>query len=169
MFDLCSVFLTWSSCPIHGVMLWGKSYIWNSGSKALASVSDHQKKVWRYESERHLSYLNLQVRHPSKRYAKTGDKKTCNLFCNIGAKRVERCCAFYHPRLSLLTSWFVARQVWCGWQNAQPRSLFNSFCSNVAKQVARCLLPVFTSLEESEHNARGPKYSMRRIWDKTEM
>ena len=32
------------------------------GFKTLAAVSDQQKKVWRYESERHLSYLNLQVR-----------------------------------------------------------------------------------------------------------
>ena len=33
------------------------------------------------------------------RYGKSATK-TCNLFCNIAAKRVEkRCCAFYHPRI----------------------------------------------------------------------
>ena len=31
--------------------------------------------------------------------------KTCNLFCNIAAKRIEkRCCAFYHPCSNLLTT-----------------------------------------------------------------
>ena len=47
---------------------------------------------------------------------KNGQQKACNLYCNIAAKRDERrCCAFYHPRSNLLTTWFVARQVWCGW------------------------------------------------------
>ena len=44
------------------------------GFKTLAAVSDQQKKVWRYESERHLSYLNLQVRHPSKGTEKLATK-----------------------------------------------------------------------------------------------
>ena len=39
-------------------------------------------------------------------------KKTCNLSCNVAAEK--RCCAFYHPRSNLLTTSFVARQVWCG-------------------------------------------------------
>ena len=31
--------------------------------------------------------------------------KTCNLFCNIAAKRVEKeCCAFYHPHSNLLAT-----------------------------------------------------------------
>ena len=31
--------------------------------------------------------------------------KTCNLFCNIAAKRIEkRCCPFYHPCSNLLTT-----------------------------------------------------------------
>ena len=53
---------------------------------------------------------------------KNGQQKTSNLFCNIAAKRVEkRCCAFYHPSSNLLTTWFVARQVLCGWYNVQHR------------------------------------------------
>ena len=37
-------------------------------------------------------------------------------------KNLQRCCAFHHPRQSnLLTTWFVARQVWYGWWNAQQR------------------------------------------------
>ena len=40
----------------------------------------------------------------------------------IAAKWVEQqCCAFYHPCSNLLTTWFIARQVWCGWWNAQHR------------------------------------------------
>ena len=56
-------------------------------------------------------------------FEKTGNKNwTCNLCCNINAKRNEkRCCAFYHSRLNLLTTWFVSRQVLCGWWNAQHR------------------------------------------------
>ena len=44
-------------------------------------------------------------------------KKTCN----IAPEQVEkRCCAFYHLRSNLLTTSFVARQVWCG----QMRQLY---------------------------------------------
>ena len=36
---------------------------------------------------------------------KNGQQKTCNLFCNIAAKRVElRCCAFHDLRSNLLTN-----------------------------------------------------------------
>ena len=43
-------------------------------------------------------------------------QQTCNLSCNIAAEQVEkRCGAFYNPRSNLLITWFVARQVWCGW------------------------------------------------------
>ena len=36
---------------------------------------------------------------------KNGQQKTCNLFCNVAAKRVEkRCYAIYHPCLNLLTT-----------------------------------------------------------------
>ena len=35
---------------------------------------------------------------PFSKVQKNGQQKTCNLFCNIAAKRVEqRCCAFYYP------------------------------------------------------------------------
>ena len=70
---------------------------------------------------------------------KNGQQKTCNLFCNIASKRVELTTPentiTYHNALCL-SLWAVKRAT----------SLFNSFCSNVAKQVARFWLPVFPYL-----------------------
>ena len=81
------------------------------------------------------------------------------------------CCAFYRPRTNLSCSkwrnscvWrdfypirsqysrklqqplFVARQVWM-WVVKRATSLFNSFCSNVAKQVARFCRPFYRTLD----------------------
>ena len=56
------------------------------------------------------------LKRSARKVRKNGQQKTCNLFCNTAAKRVEkRWCAFYHSRSNLLTTWFVVRQVWCGW------------------------------------------------------
>ena len=42
---------------------------------------------------------------PFSKVQKNGQQKTCNLFCNIAAKRVEyRCCAFYHPHKTCLAT-----------------------------------------------------------------
>ena len=92
----------------------------------------------------------------TKRYRKTSKKKRATWFATLlqnesngDAKRFN-----YHPCSNLLTTWFVVRQVWCGWYNAQHRystcfeTMFFStcFCNNVAKQVACFLLPVFPYL-----------------------
>ena len=84
---------------------------------------------------------------------KNGQQKASNLSCNIAAKRVdvdvdvvdvERCCAFYYhikpvlQQIRLLTGLM--------WVEKRATSLFISFCSNVAVQVARFLLPVFPYL-----------------------
>ena len=69
------------------------------------------------------------------------NKKTCNWFCNIGAKQVEqRCCVFYHPR-------------------KKPCNLIcyktgsNLFCTNVSKQVARfSLLSVLLQHSQQRKN-----------------
>ena len=45
------------------------------------------------------------------------------------------------PTKTNLATWFVARQVRT-WVVKRATSVFNSFCSNVAKRVARFLLPV---------------------------
>ena len=43
-------------------------------------------------------------------------RATC--FATLQEKQLEkRCCAFYHPRSKLLTTWFVARQVLRGSRN----------------------------------------------------
>ena len=43
------------------------------------------------------------------------------------------------------------------WVVKRATSLFNSFCSNVAKQVARFLLPVFAYLRACLHGGGGPQ------------
>ena len=48
------------------------------------------------------------------------------------------------------TTLFVARQVW-KWMVKRATSLFNLFCSNVARQVARFVLPVFPYLYKPLH------------------
>ena len=54
---------------------------------------------------------------------RSNGQKRCNLFCNIAAKQAveKRWCTFYQPCSNLWTTWFVAREVWCGLQNAQHR------------------------------------------------
>ena len=62
-------------------------------------------------------------RHHGLKVRKNGQQKTCNLSCNIAAKRVvQRCCAFYHQHKTCLA----------------PNQVVNSFCSSAAKHVARC-------------------------------
>ena len=42
-------------------------------------------------------------RHHGLKVRKNGQQKTCNLSCNIAAKRVvQRCCAFYHQHIKLV-------------------------------------------------------------------
>lgn len=62
---------------------------------------------------------------------------------NIAAKRVEdRCCALFHPRSNLWTTWFVARQIWMRILK-RATSLFSSFAAmlqnNLHLFVARFL------------------------------
>ena len=65
---------------------------------------------------------DLVDRHHGLKVRKNGQQKTCNLSCNIAAKRVvQRCCAFYHQRKTCLA----------------PNQVVNSFCSSAAKHVAR--------------------------------
>ena len=60
-------------------------------------------------------------RHHGLKVRKNGQQKTCNLSCNIAAKRVvQRCCAFYHQHKTCLA----------------PNQVVNSFCSSAAKHVA---------------------------------
>ena len=78
------------------------------------------------------------------KYAKTGNKKTCNLFCNIAAKRVtKRRCAFYHPHQTCLAPNQVVDRFDVGGKTCNIASFF----SNVPKQVACFLLPVFPYLK----------------------
>ena len=61
-------------------------------------------------------------RHHGLKVRKNGQQKTCNLSCNIAAKIVvQRCCAFYHQH-----------------------QVVNSFCSSVAKHVARFFFSLFS-------------------------
>ena len=90
-----------------------------------------------------------------KRYGKTDDKNVQLTFCNIAAlKRVEkRCCAFYRlqfkPVLLQIRLLFRSLQQpdlfsegrFDSWVVKRATSLFNSFFSNVAKQVAGFCCP----------------------------
>ena len=70
------------------------------------------------------------------RYGKTGYKKRATSFAILLQKElnsdVERFTTHVRTFLARFVSWVVKRAT----------SLFNSFCGNVAKQVARLLLPV---------------------------
>ena len=91
------------------------------------------KNVWRFIRRKELGCVKISPRLTNVaritvctvklvKLRKNGQQKTCILFCNIAAKRVEkRSCAYYHPGSNLLTTWFVARQVLCGWYNVQHR------------------------------------------------
>ena len=69
-------------------------------------------------------------------HGKTGNKNCASCFATLLQNELKSgCCAFYHPRSNLLTTWFVAWQVWM-WVVKRVILLFHSFCSNVAKQVA---------------------------------
>ena len=92
-----------------------------------------------------------------KRYGKTSDKNGQLMFCNIAAKRVEtRCCAFYNLQFKpvllqirlLQVAWILrllfrslqepdlfSEGRFDSWVVKRATSLFNSFFSNVAKQV----------------------------------
>ena len=73
--------------------------------------------------------------------------KTCNLFCNITANQVE-----YIAMLRALPPMFdpvlqeIRLQGLFSWVVKRATSLFSSFCSHVAKQIARFLLPVLPYL-----------------------
>ena len=75
-------------------------------------------------------------RHHGLKLRKNGQQKTCNLSCNIAAKRVvQRCCAFYHQHKTCLA----------------PNQVVNSFCSSVEKHVARFFFfPFFRAFTEKE-------------------
>ena len=85
----------------------------------------------------------MQYQYQFLRHRKTATKNV-QLSCNIAAKRVkQRCCAFYHPhqaclalQIRLLTGLNVGGKT-CN------IAIFNLFCNNVARQVARVLLPIF--------------------------
>ena len=74
---------------------------------------------------------------------KNGQEKTRNLFCHSAAKLAML-------RVLSLTLKPVSNLICCKtglmWVVKRATSLFNSFCSNVARQVARFMLPVFPYL-----------------------
>ena len=71
---------------------------------------------------------------------KNGQQKTGNLFCHSAAKLAMLC-------VLSLTLKPVSNLICCKtglmWVVKRATSLFNSFCSNVARQVARFMLLVF--------------------------
>ena len=67
-------------------------------------------------------YICILIKYArnAKCFGKTGNKNNVQLACNIAAKRIEEwCCALKHSRSHLLKTWFIARQVWGRWENAQ--------------------------------------------------
>ena len=77
-------------------------------------------------------------RHHGLKVRKNGQQKTCNLSCNIAAKRVvQRCCAFYHQHKTCLAT----NQVF----NRFERRLYNAQHHNSTRfaAVLRNTLHVF--------------------------
>ena len=81
---------------------------------------------------------------------KNGQQKKCSWSCNIAAKRVEQQLI---PMMGFLPPTFkpVNNLICCMsglmWVVKRATSLFNSFCYNVTRQVARFLLLVFPYLQ----------------------
>ena len=68
-----------------------------------------------------VAVASLYLKAPEKR-----ETKTCNVFCNIAAKRVEkRCGAFYHHLSNLLTT--LCCKTGLMWVVKHAIALFNSF------------------------------------------
>ena len=81
------------------------------------------------------------------RVRKNGQQKTYNLFCKIAAKCVEYSdIARFTTHVQTPFNNLIYCKTGFMWVVKRATSVFNSFCSNVAKQVARFLLPVFLYL-----------------------
>ena len=68
----------------------------------------------------------------------------------------------FESRSNLLTAWFVATQVWCGHGKTCNIAIINSFWSNVARHVARFLLPVFPYLNLSGWEKKTNKQTKKK-------
>ena len=113
------------------------------------AASRRREAAWRqpYKAVRGSSKAEWFSNRRNIKVSKNGQQKTCNLFCNIAAKRVElRCWAFQLPPMFKPVNNPICCKTGLMWVVKRATSLFNSFCNNVAKQVARFLLPVFPYL-----------------------
>ena len=62
-------------------------------------------KVLKKRKRSHFRSTCVHEKRCCLKIRKNGQQKTCNLSCNIAAKRVEkRCCAFYHPQQTCLAT-----------------------------------------------------------------
>ena len=79
-------------------------------------------------------------------------QKTCNLVCNIAVKQVEWRCCHFTTRFKPVNNLICCKT---GFMSVVKCTtlLFNLFCSNVAKQVACFLLPIFPYLNLSNAHA----------------
>ena len=67
-------------------------------------------------------YWNIRGKADSLKLRQNGQQKTCNLFCNIAAKRFEqRCYSFYHPRMNTMHPERLQDRFERGQQNVQYR------------------------------------------------
>ena len=77
--------------------------------------------------------------------------ETCNLCCNIAAKRVEnRCCAFYHPHQTYFATNQVFNRFERGWSDKTRNIAFQLVCSNVALTSCTFLLVVLPKLIDTQ-------------------
>ena len=135
------------------LQIWRRSYIPGVAGKVV-QLTGKPAQVYSQESCQWIYYSKVV----SFKLRKT---KTCNLFCKIAAKRVEKeWCAYVslvakqiwkratctdfvaksrttlyilRKLLETCSNLIVAKQLWT-WVVKRATSLFNSFCSNVAKQ-----------------------------------
>ena len=82
---------------------------------------------------------------------KNEQKKNVQLVLHHCCRTEYWCCAFYHPRSNLLTTSFVARQVWCG----QMRQLY-AYDANEGNESTRRLVEDGKNTRlTNTHTARG--------------
>ena len=96
-----------------------------------------------------MIYLKRDLKvHPSNGTGNSnGQQKTCNLFCNIAATELKSDFVRFTTHVQTCQQPDLVQDRFDVGGKTRKTSLFNSFCSDVARQVVRFLLPVFPYLK----------------------
>ena len=94
---------------------------------------------------RYSVVFRLHVSTSTLRDEKTGNKKRATCFATLLQNELNSDDAGLQPMFKPVNN-LICCKTDLMWVIKRATSLFNLFCSNVAKQVARFLLPVFSNL-----------------------